>query len=281
MSDDITGVTEIDAASLADIAAIVQSYLYQGSILLPTVTDYSRYAVKGSKSVDLPRSGGFTPGSKVENTSVDAQKITYAADTISFDKQRVIQWVNEKIADKQAVINLLSDQLLKAGANLGTDVDNFIIAQLKLASSSSPDHIIQYSSASDDVINRADILAARKLLVDQHVDPRTCFLGVGSEKEAELLNISDFIDASKYGSNEPIFNAEIGKIYGMRTLVHTGFGTDTCVWTPSAVGVAFQQGVEFDSQKDLKELGMRYSLDYLAGFKVLDTGKRNVLIENN
>lgn len=278
MSDVLTGVSNIDAASLADISAIVQSYLFQESILIPTVTDYSKYAVKGSKSVDLPRSGGFTINSKEENTSVSAQALTYVADTILFNKHRVAQWVNEKIADKQAIINLVSDQLVKAGANMGEDVDNFIIEQLLLASTATPDHQLKYTDTSTDVIVLADILAQRKLLIDQKVKVKQCFLGVGSEKEAEMLAIDNFIDASKYGANVPIMEGEIGKIYGVRTIVHVGFGTNTIMWHPSAVGIAFQQELEFDSQKDLKELGTRYSLDYLAGFKVLDDGVRNVVL---
>lgn len=82
MSDVITGVTEINSASRAEISSFAQSYLQQQSILLPTVTDYSRFAVKGAKSIALPRSGGFTVGSKTENTAVSAQSITYSADTI-------------------------------------------------------------------------------------------------------------------------------------------------------------------------------------------------------
>ena len=40
MADTLTGVTEIDAASLADISSVTQMYLQQASMLLPTVTDY-------------------------------------------------------------------------------------------------------------------------------------------------------------------------------------------------------------------------------------------------
>lgn len=280
MSDTITGVTEIDAASLADISSIVQSYLFQKSMLLPAVTDYSRFAVKGAKSVDLPRSGGWTVGTKSENTAADASAITYSADTIAFDKHRYIQWLNEDIADRQAIIALVQDQLKKAGADMGTDADSLVVDQLKLASSSTPDHQIVFIDTATDVVARADVLASRKLLMDQFINPRECFIGVGPEKEKELLNISDFIDASKYGSNEPIMNGEIGKIYGMKVLVNTLFEDFMCTWHPSAVGFAFQKAVTFDQQKDLANIGVRYSLDYIAGFKVLDTGKRCVMTDS-
>ena len=104
-------------------------------------------------------------------------------------------------------------------------------------------------------------------------------MGIGTAQEKNMLAISDFIDASKYGNNEPILNGEIGRVYGMRVMLHTGFGVETSFWHKSAVGFAFQQQVRVQRDYELKNLAWRYSLDYLAGFEVLDGGKRTVLVE--
>jgi hypothetical protein len=211
MADTLTGVTEITSASLADISSIVQLYLQQNSILIPTVTDYSGFAVKGSKSVALPRSGGFTVGDKAENTAVDAQTSAYSVDTITFNKHKVVQFLIEEIADNQAKINLVQDYLLKASKDIARQVDQDIITELKLASASAPDHQIVFIDTTTDVIAKGDVLAARKLLQEQYINVQECYMGIGPEKESELLNISDFIDASKYGSNEPIMNVKSEK----------------------------------------------------------------------
>ena len=279
MADALMGVTETMASALANISNMAQSFLIQNSVLLPTVTNYSNLAVPGASSIKLPRSGGFTVGDKSENTAVDAQIITYAADSITFS-HRTVQFLVEKLAQKQSVVDVVQDAVMKATKALALDTDVKVLEQLALASSSAPDHQIVFADTSGDVVGKADILAARKLLIDQNVNPRECYIAVGSEKEAELLAISDFIDASKYGSNMPIMLGEIGMIYGMRVIVHTSITDQMYTWHPSAVGYAFSQNIELDFDKDLANIGTRYSLDYIFGAKVLDAGKRCVFTDS-
>lgn len=273
------GVTETASNALANVSKLAQSFLIQNSVLLPTVTDYSSLAVPGASSIKLPRSGGFAVGDKSENTAVNAQVITYAADSITFS-HRTVQFLIEKIAAKQSVVDVVSDAVMKATKALALDLDAKIIAQLELASSSAPDHQIVFADTSGDVVAKADILAARKLLVDQNINPRECYLAVGSEKESELLALADFIQAERYGSNMPIMAGEIGMIYGMKVVVHTSITDYMLAWHPSAVGYAFSQPIELDFDKDLANIGTRYSLDYIFGAKVLDSGKRCVKVDS-
>ena len=66
----------------------------------------------------------------------------------------------------------------------------------------------------------------------------------------------------------------------MRVIVSNVFdGTDSYAWHPTAVGFALQQGVRTQRDYDLANLAWRYSLDYIAGFEILDSGKRVVKIE--
>jgi len=280
MADALMGVTETSANALANVAKVAQMYLQQESKLLPTVSDFSRLAVKGAASIKLPRSGGFTVGDKSENTAVDSQIITYAADTISLNQHRVVQFLLEDLASTQSMVEVAQDAIMKAGKDLAYDIDAKIKAEFDNASTSAPDHVIQYNDATNEDIELVDVLAMRKLLIDQNIDPRQCFLGLGSAQEKNMLAIADFIDASKYGSNEPILNGEIGKVYGMRVIVSNVFsGTDSYAWHPSAVGFAMQQDVRVQREYDLANLAWRYSLDYVGGFEVLDSGKRVVKIE--
>lgn len=279
MADALMGVTETSANALANVSRMAQLYLQQESILLPTVTDYSSLAVKGASSIKLPRSGGFTVGNKGENTAVDAQVITYAADTISLDQHRVVQFLLEDIANKQSMVEVTQDAVMKAAKDLAADIDSKLIVELQAASTSAPDHVIQYNDATNEDIELVDILNARKLLQDQFIDPRQCYMGIGPAQEKNMLAISDFIDASKYGNSEPIMNGEIGKVFGMKVIVHTGFAEKSHFWHPTAVGYAFQESVRVQRDYDLANLAWRFSLDYLAGFEVLDSGKRNVVIE--
>lgn len=280
MADALMGVTETSAAALANVSELAQLYLQQESKLLPTVTDYSSLAVQGASSIKLPRSGGFTVGDKSENTAVDSQVITYAADTISLDQHRVVQFLLEDIANEQSMVDVVQDAVLKASKDLAFDIDQKIKAEFDNASASAPDHVIQYNDITNEDIELTDILEMRRLLIAQNIDPNQCFLGVGNAQEKNMLLIDNFIDASKYGATRPIMNGEIGMIYGMRVIVSNVFsGTDSYAWHPTAVGMAFQQGVRTQRDYDLANLAWRYSLDYIAGFEVLDSGKRVVKIE--
>ena len=278
MADALMGVTETSAASHAEVSKLAQTFLIQQAKLAATITDYSSLAVPGAASIELPRSGGFSVGSKSENTKVDSQIVTWEADTISLDQHRVIQFVLEDKAAIQSNVATVKDAIMKATKALALDMDTKIIVELRLASSSAPDHLIKFTDTTNEDIELGDILAARKLLIDQNIDPRECFMGVGSDQEKFMLAIDNFISAEKYGSNEPILNGEIGKIYGMKVIVHTGFNQEALFWHPSAVGFAIQQGTRFQTESALSDLGTRYSLDYIAGFEVLDGGVRQVQI---
>lgn len=282
MSDALMGTTEVSATSKAIIDSLAQKYLVQEAKLMPLFSNYSNLVVKGASSIKLPKSGGFSVSSKSENTSADASIITYAADTISLNRHRYVQFLLEDFANGQASVDVVSDALMKASKDLALDFDTYLISTLIAgASASAPDHIIQYTDATNEDIELADVLNARKLLVDQNIDPRECFMVIGSGQERNMLKIADFIDASKYGSNQPIMNGEIGMVYGVKVILHTGMTSSnkTIVAHGSALGYAFSQAARVQNFYDLKELGQRWSLDTIYGASVLDAGKRLVVIE--
>lgn len=281
MADANMGITEVTAASEARIAQLVQSFLIQESYLMGKVTDYSFLAAPGAKSVSLPKSPGFNAVlDKSENTSAVLDDTNaFSVDTILLNKHKYIQWLIEDFADVQAKVNVVQNHLMQAAKQLALQIDKDLIVELKLGSAAAPDHLIKYIDTVTNVIARGDILAARALVVKQHLNPRECYIAISPDKEAEMLNISDFIDASKFGSSEPIQNGVIGKVYGMPVLVHSELSADeTLVWHPSACGFASQISPRVKSEYELKELGTRYSIDTLYGMEVLDSGKRNVEI---
>ena len=94
-----------------------------------------------------------------------------------------------------------------------------------------------------------------------------------------MLKIANFIDASKYGAGEPLASGVIGKVFGINIVVSNDFESlKSILWHPSALGFAEQIAPRVQADYDLANLGMRYSIDHLFGVKLLDAGKRNVLI---
>lgn len=278
MADVITGVTETSAAAKAMVETMAQKYLIQESKMMGLISNYSSLAVKGASSIKLPKAGGFTVGDKAENTAASAQTSAFSVDTLSLDQHRVVQFLLEDIADVQTNVQAAQEYILRASKDLALDIDNKIIAQLRLASASAPDHLIKFTDTTNEDIELADIVAARKLLFLQNLDPREVFMLIGPDQEANMLKISDFIDASKYGSNSPIVNGEIGSVFGMKVVLHTSVSQEAIFFHPTACAFALQQEIRLQKMYDLANLAWRYSLDYVGGFKVLDAGKRNVQI---
>lgn len=275
MADVIFGKTEVDAVSQELIlGAMVQEQLIQSALLLPTVNNYM--APLGVDKLKIPKAGGFTVGNKSENTAVDAQTITYATDDLNLDKHKVIQILVEKLALKQSSVSIYSDIAARAGKAMALQLDTDIIAALVATSAAAPDHRIAFAGAN---IAQTDILEAKKLLTVQNVNTQECYLGINPTEEKQMLLLSDFVTADKYGSSQGLQAGVLGMIYGFKVIVHNGFTAgNSVVWHPSHVGVGIQEMVTYDTDKDLPNLAERLSWDMIYGLLTLDSGKRGVLL---
>lgn len=281
MADANLGITESTAVAEARIASTIQTFLIQESVMLNKVQDFSYLAGPGAKSISIPRSAGFSVATKAENTSAALSDTnSYTTDDLLLSTHSHVSWLWEDFASMAAYPNIIADSVLKASKALAKSVDDAIIAALIAgASTSNPDHVIQYNDTTNEDLDLSDILRIRALLQAQNINPMECFLGISPAQEKNLLGISNFIEAYKWGDSQPIQNGVIGKIFGMQCIVTNGLTTKTIAWHPSALAYAAQLAPRLQTQYDLKELGMRYCIDMKYGVKVLDAGKRNVVME--
>ena len=274
MADALIGVTEAQRRAL--ILGLVQKQLIASAKLAPTVMNVSEFSVPGAKSIAFPYAGNFSVGDKAENAEVEAQILTYSADTLELSKHKVVQWIIEKIASLQSAVAIEVDAISRAVKGLAKQLDSDIYAAIKGASAADPDHKVAYAG---DTIAIADILTGIKLLDIQDVPEEDRFLAINPTEKAEILAIEKFIDASKLGSGAPLYTGQIGQIYGIPVIVSTVVATDNSVlYHRESTAWGLQAGPDYDTQKDLANLGMRHSIDQLYGVKTLDGGKRQVLL---
>ena len=132
MADTLTGVTETVAAALDVISSRSQSYLQQEAKFMPLVSNYTDLVVPGSKSVEIPRAGGFTVSRKSENTSADASAITWSTDAILLDQHAYVQWLIEDIANIQTVVRTVEENVKRASQDMARDVDQYLINVLEV-----------------------------------------------------------------------------------------------------------------------------------------------------
>lgn len=274
MADAVLGNAETSALRQDLIAAMVQRELIDEAVLAPGVMDVSQFAEPGAKSIEFPKAGSFTVQKKQEDEEAQAQTVTYATDSLPLDQEAVVQWVLPKRSSLQSRPNLVADTVGRAARAHARQVD----VDLRDAMIAGAANTVTLSGS----FGREEITEMRKNIRADKFPMRDLTLALSEDFEEAMLNVSDFINADAYGSSQPIQEGEIGKVFGVKVVVSTlltaAAGARALMWHKESIALGFQSGPDFDSDKDLKNLGTRYSLDQLYGYKVLQAGAGMVKI---
>lgn len=277
----LTGVTETSVTAIDVISRLVQLELRANAVLVPSLQDYSSLIVPGANKISIPRFGSLTAEDKAENTALTGQAFTASQDEIELNKHKASLVQLERIAKTQSALDMDMEVMKFIASSIVQALEVEANTVLQATSASAPDHRVEY--ASTNVLAKADILEARKLLGVQNVpmNDGQLFMAIHPSQEEDILNESGFVDASQYGSEAPVQNGEIGRIYGFRTLVSSNVTEDTSLFyhrTHCAFGL--QEQIQFDSVFDAANLADNIVGWALAGFQTLDSGKRGVRKEN-
>lgn len=274
------GSTELVATKQDLITGIVQEELARRAVIAPSILDLSGRVGPGMKSISLHDAGSFTAASKAENTDLSVQTITFSNDTLNLDQHKAVYTEVEDKDDLQSMVDLEMEIASRMASAIVTSFDDYLYEQLKLASASSPDHRIVYANDPTATIQAVDILEARRLLNVQEVPMDDRFLLIPPTQEKAMLQIADFIQADRYGAADAIQNGELGRIYGFKVLVSNAAESDgySLAYHRNAVAFAWQQAVRFRSDDRLKGVSKEYAMDAIFGAKVLQGGKRQVLL---
>lgn len=277
MADQITTVDEVDVTIETLVSTKVQEVLTSEAIMPPLVSDFSDQVGPGMDTVDIPRFGNFTVQTKIKGVRVDAQTNAFSADSLLLDQHKVIQWLEEDIASLQSKINFTQNYVEQAAMDLAAEMDLKILNDLEAGvSTAAPDHKRAYAGAT---IAKADVLLARQLLNDQKVPQAGRSAVISSAQEASLLAISEFVRIDESGSSEALRNGRIGRLFGFDFYMKPDAeDAKSMFFHKTAIAFARQMAPRTLSQMDLENLSMRYSLDHIYGSKILDSGKRAVLM---
>jgi N4-gp56 family major capsid protein len=277
MSNEFFGATDTTNIRQAAIAALVQKQLVESARLAPTVTDYSMLANPGEKSVSVPRGLNLSATSKSEDTATLGSHFTYGVDTIDL-AQKYVRVNIDDIARIQSKPDIQLDLVSRMGVALADDLDSVIYAQLKLASSTSPTHIVKYEDTSNNDIEVKDIVEAQKLLNIQKVPQSDRYMLINPLQMSYVMNIDTFVEAHRLGSDQAIKEGVLGKLFGFYVVLNNVSSSDnyTLFYHKSACGFAIQDGVKFEQERNLDHLANVLVASYIVGSKVLDSGKRVV-----
>ena len=255
------------------ISAMVQSYLSENSILIPSIMDRSGEITTGLKQLDIGRAGSIA-AEDFNGTSWTDQSLTWEIDTLEINK-RAGSYVTIKIKDDvQSAVNQEPQLLNRMIASLVGKLEEEVYAEIASVNAAN-----KFQFKAGATISYQDITHARKILTKQYVPLQDRVLAINPEQEEQLCDMESFYHADKYGSRDVLLNGEIGRIAGFRVLVSNSVAENNAVFYHNSHGVfARQLEVEYESDRILKSDVIEHKVATLYGLKVLDSGKRGVLI---
>lgn len=179
-----------------------------------------RSIVVGRRGV-LSAAGPISEGASLK--AEDAGTLVYTASTITPVKYGTHAGITQE-AIEGCELNLIRDAITEAGIALAQKEDEVILTELLTTSNTlNAEDIGTWSVDKAYEI----ITTAVGMIKAKNWAPK--FLLIHPDDLKGILISSMFIDASKYGSNEPIINGEIGKLAGLKILVSSNMTSGSAI----------------------------------------------------
>jgi len=167
------------------------------------------------------QAGSVSEGTSLK-TSVQAGTLAYTATTITPSKVGTWAVITQE-AIEGCELNLIKDAITEAGYALAYKEDSDIITALLTTTNT-----VNAQAEGTWSVNAYKVIAAAVAKI-RAANWTPKFLVVHPNDLKAILTTDLFMDASKYGSAEPILNGEIGKIAGLKVLVTTQISQGTAL----------------------------------------------------
>lgn len=251
------GNTELTATKNALIVSLVQRELISKAVVMSSIYDASAYAVKGAKSISVPRAGSLAVEDRATTVQAALVAVTYAVDTITLDQMSTVSWVVDPQDELESSVDVQADVAGRAARAHAKNFDTKVIAGLEAGAT---------ATTTVGVITKAIFLEMRQALLSAEASSDQLVFLCGPDSEALLLNITEFVQAQVYGS-AIIPSGVLGKLYGVEVRVCTQIATSTFyMYDKEGYGFAVQQQLalgerpapEYGSSAMLKVLDMKW-----------------------
>ena len=264
MADAYMGNTELAATKAALISEVVQRELAFNAMLMSTVTDVSKFAVKGAKSISFPKLSSFTVSNRTEGVLGETTALTSTVDLLSLNFNAYVSWGIDSFSAKQATIDSQLEAIKFAAAAQARYVDQQIITKLAAVSAS-------FVNAGADVdVTYANLLAMRKAILKADGILGNTVIIASPAQEAVIMGLTEFKDNSVFGGPAVIPSGVVGRILGMPVYVHNGLADKQLfMYEKSAIAVGFQKEAEYGEESFI-QLGVgakRCAIDQFFGLE--------------
>lgn len=252
------GDTDLGATKNALIISLVQRELISKAVVMPTIRDASAFAGKGSKSIDVPRAGSFAVQDRATTVEATLVNVTYATDQIVLDQMSTVSWLVDPQDEIESSVDVMVDTAQRAAKAQAKNFDTLVIAGLETDSTDTA------TTAAN--ITLAVFLEMRKTLLLAEAELGNLTFLTGPDQESDLLAISQFVDADKYGS-AIIPSGTLGRLYGVNVVISSQIvDTRYYMYDREGYGFAIQRQAnmgeraapEFGSTAVLRTLDMKW-----------------------
>lgn len=239
------GNTELTATKNALIVSLVQRELIDKAVVMPSIYDASAFAVKGAKSISVPRAGSFAVEDRATTVEAAQVVVTYATDTITLDQMSTVAWRVDPQDEIESTVDLDVDLVQRAARAQAKNFDTQVIAGLEADST---------ATTTAGAITKAIFLEMRQALLSANADSSQLSFLAGPDSETALLSIAEFVQADLYGS-AIIPNGVLGRLYGVPVLVSNGVAANRFyMYDKDGYGFAIQKALSLD-ERAAPELG--------------------------
>ena len=229
----IGATNEMDATKQEKILSVVQKELQFKAKLVSTITDVSKFAKKGLDKISFPKLSSFTVEKRAPGAAFTEKVITSTKDTLDLDQIAGVLYIIDPAEEIESTLEWELESAARAAAAVARGVDVDIIAALEL-------HGVVNGTAGD--ITRDIILNMREDMFDRHADDQEFTLLVANDQEKALLKIDEFKNQDIYGPNGAVRTGQIGTVYGVPVLRHSGLTAGTFYYyAKEAMCVGFQK----------------------------------------
>jgi hypothetical protein len=262
------GNTDLVATKNDLIISLVQRELISKAVVMPSIYDASIWAVKGSKSIKVPRAGSFTVEDRATTVQAALANVTYATDPITLDQMSTVSWLVDPQDEVESTVDVQADLAGRAARAHAKNFDTLVIAGLEADST---------ATTTAGAITKAIFLEMRQLLLTAEADAGQLTFLCGPDSESSLLGISEFVEADKYGS-AVIPSGVLGRLYGVEVRMSTQIAAlRFYMYEKSGYGFGFQRGLnmgsraapEYGSTAELRTLDMKWGHDKLQNGSLL------------
>lgn len=254
------------------IAALVQRELLEKASLIPFLSDLSGLAVKGAKSISIPKLSSFT----VQDRSFGAAATENAAltdtvDVINLDKNKIVLFGYDSHDEIQSSIDYMASAISRASSAHGRQINTDILTMWANVAG------LNLNGGVPADITIDNILDMREFLIENFADMTKSFLVIAADQEKAMLKLPEFSRYDYRGGNaSPIVNGQIGFVYGVPVVINQQIAAQQAYMVNTeGSALAFQKAPAVAEDKALQygTGGMQVAVDTLYGVGGLQIGE--------